>query len=654
MEPTPPRVAQALAERVASLPASPGVYLFKNARGRVLYVGKAQSLRQRVRSYLKPGADGRLQLPKLMERAVTVDVVVTDGVKDALLLENELIKQHKPAFNVRLRDDKQYLALRLDPNEEWPRLTQVRKFARDGAWYFGPYTSSSSLREVVSNLRRIFPLRSCSNAVFRDYARRGRPCIEFEMNRCLGPCCDRVDGPAYTELVEGTALFLRGRSDQLRADLEARMQAAAAEERFEEAGRLRDRLGAVERTVERQRIVAEAPIDRDVFGLARDGGEVEIQALFVRDGRVVGNADYGFSQVALDDGSVLESFLSQFYGSGDRHPVPDEVLTSAEVGGEEGLAALLSERATKRVPLRAPQRGDSRRLVEMASHNAELGLARRLAARESLDVALEELRERLGLTVPPKRVECYDVSTLHGTFSVASRVTFEDGQPVKADYRRYRIHDAKGGDDYGCLREVVSRRLARVEAEPLPDLLMVDGGKGQLGVVLACLADAGLEVETVGIAKERDADSPSVRVRRGGGLKSERLFRPNRKDAILLAPSSRGLLFLQRVRDESHRFAIDYQRSLRRRIGMTSILEALPGIGPAKRRALLRTLGSLAAVRRAGEAELQAVPGVSARDAATLHSFFGEAAEGPPAVEEPLSEPLSPAGDAQTDGKPTA
>ncbi|MBW2314555.1 MAG: excinuclease ABC subunit UvrC [Deltaproteobacteria bacterium] len=622
MEPTPPRVAQALAERVASLPASPGVYLFKNARGRVLYVGKAQSLRQRVRSYLKPGADGRLQLPKLMERAVTVDVVVTDGVKDALLLENELIKQHKPAFNVRLRDDKQYLALRLDPNEEWPRLTQVRKFARDGAWYFGPYTSSSSLREVVSNLRRIFPLRSCSNAVFRDYARRGRPCIEFEMNRCLGPCCDRVDGPAYTELVEGTALFLRGRSDQLRADLEARMQAAAAEERFEEAGRLRDRLGAVERTVERQRIVAEAPIDRDVFGLARDGGEVEIQALFVRDGRVVGNADYGFSQVALDDGSVLESFLSQFYGSGDRHPVPDEVLTSAEVGGEEGLAALLSERATKRVPLRAPQRGDSRRLVEMASHNAELGLARRLAARESLDVALEELRERLGLTVPPKRVECYDVSTLHGPFC--------------------------------CLREVVSRRLARVEAEPLPDLLMVDGGKGQLGVVLACLADAGLEVETVGIAKERDADSPSVRVRRGGGLKSERLFRPNRKDAILLAPSSRGLLFLQRVRDESHRFAIDYQRSLRRRIGMTSILEALPGIGPAKRRALLRTLGSLAAVRRAGEAELQAVPGVSARDAATLHSFFGEAAEGPPAVEEPLSEPLSPAGDAQTDGKPTA
>jgi len=643
-----PGVRERLAERVAGLPTGPGVYLFKSARGRVLYVGKAQNLRQRVRSYLGPGADGRLRMPKLMERAADVDVLVTGSVKDALLLENELIKQHKPPFNVRLRDDKQYLALRLDPKETWPRLTQVRRFARDGAWYFGPYTSSSAMREAVSNLRRIFPLRSCSDPVFRDYARRGRPCIEFEMDRCLGPCCDLVAPEAYAELVEGTALFLRGRSAQLRADLEARMQAAAREERFEEAARLRDRLAAVDRTVERQRIVAEQPVDRDVFALARDGGEVEIQALFVRDGRVVGNAGYGFSEVALDDGAVLDSFLSQFYGSGDRHPVPDEVLTSAEVDDAEALGALLADRAARRVPLRAPRRGDPRKLVEMAAHNAELGLARRLAARESLDAALGELQERLGLAVPPRRIECYDVSTLHGTFSVASRVTFVDGQPVKADYRRYRIHDAAGGDDYGCLREVVSRRLARVDTEPLPDLLMVDGGKGQLGVVTACLADAGLEVETVGIAKERDAAGPSPRVRRGGGLKSERLFRPGRKDAILLAPSSRGLLLLQRVRDESHRFAIDYQRSLRRRIGMTSILEALPGIGPGKRRALLRHLGSLAAVRRADEAALAAVPGVSARDATTVRRFFDEAASEAAAA---ASEAEAPADEAQEDGK---
>jgi excinuclease ABC subunit C len=621
-----------LAARVASLPTEPGVYLFKSARGRVLYVGKAQSLRQRVRSYLSPGADGRLRMPALMDRAADVDVLLTGSVKDALLLENELIKQHKPPFNVRLRDDKQYLALRLDPGERWPRLTQVRRFGRDGAWYFGPYTSSQAMREAISNLRRIFPLRSCSNAVFRDYERRGRPCLEYEMDRCLGPCCGRVDEASYAELVEGTALFLRGRSDELRRELEGRMQQAADEEHFEEAARLRDRLTAVERTVERQRIVTERPIDRDVFAVARDGGELEIQALFVREGRVVGSSGYAFSDVSLDDGAVLESFLAQFYGSGDRHPVPDEVLTSEPVEAGEGLEALLAERAERQVAVRAPQRGDSRKLVEMAARNAELGLARRLVARESLDSALGELQERLGLSCPPRRIECYDVSTLQGSFAVASRVTFEDGQPCKADYRRYRIHDATGGDDYGCLREVITRRLARLASEPLPDLLMVDGGKGQLAVITAALDDAGLEVETVGIAKERDAQSASGRVRRSGGLKAERLFRPNRKDAVLLSPSSRGLLLLQRVRDESHRFAIEYQRSLRRRMGMTSILEALPGIGPSKRRTLLRELGSLAAVRRADEDRLAELPGISARDAATIRRFFAApaASEGEP------------------------
>jgi len=621
------RAREDLAERVAGLPAGPGVYLWRSARGRVLYVGKAQNLRQRVRSYLADGADGRPRMPRMMDRAVDVEVLVTASVKDALLLENELIKQHKPPFNVRLRDDKQYLALRLDPAEPWPRLTQVRRFARDGAWYFGPYTSSASLRDAISNLRRIFPLRSCSDAVFRDYARRGRPCIEFEMGRCLGPCCDRVSEPTYAELVRGTALFLRGRSDELRQELTARMEAAAREERFEDAARLRDRLAAVERTVERQRIVTERAVDRDVFALARDGGELEIQALFVRDGRVVGNAGWGFSEVDLDDGQVLESFLAQFYGSGDRHPVPDEVLASAEPDEGQGLGALLAERASRRVPVRVPRRGEGHELVELARSNAELSLARRLLAHESLAAAQQELGERLGLVAPPRRIECYDVSTLHGSFAVASRVVFEDGQPCKAHYRRYRIHDAAGGDDYACLREVIVRRLARVEAEPLPDLLMVDGGKGQLGVITAALADAGLAVETVAIAKERDAESPGTRVRRSGGLKAERLFRPGRKDPVLLPPASRGLLLLQRVRDESHRFAIEYQRALRRRIGMTSILEVLPGIGPGKRRALLRALGSLSGVRRASEAELAAVPGISARDAATLHRFFAASRE---------------------------
>ncbi|HSJ97655.1 MAG TPA: UvrB/UvrC motif-containing protein, partial [Myxococcota bacterium] len=319
--------AQALEERAASLPQAPGVYLFRNQRGRVLYVGKAQSLRARVRSYLRDGGDGRARMPAMVELAADVDVVLTPSVKDALLLENELIKRHKPPFNVRLRDDKQYLGMRLDPRERWPRLTPVRRFRADGAAYFGPYTSSQALRGALSNLRRIFPLRSCSDPVFRDYARRGRPCIEFEMKRCLGPCVGLVDEPAYAELVAGTALFLRGRSDELLKDLQARMAAAAAAERFEEAARLRDRVAAVEQTLARQQMVSERGEDRDVFALARRGGEIELHGLHVRGGRVAGHDAWSFSGIEIEDGEALGSFLGQYYGAADRVPAR-EVLVS--------------------------------------------------------------------------------------------------------------------------------------------------------------------------------------------------------------------------------------------------------------------------------------------------------------------------------------
>jgi excinuclease ABC subunit C len=614
-----------LAERAESLPSGPGVYLFKSARGAVLYVGKAQNLRARVRQYVG-GGDGRIRIPRLLDRAVDVDVVVTPNVKDALLLENELIKRHKPPFNVRLRDDKQYLALRLDPAEAWPRLREVRRFQRDGAEYFGPYTSSVSLHAAVSNLRRILPLRSCSEGSFKDYARRGRPCIEYEMKRCLGPCVGLVDEQTYAELVHGTALFLRGRSDELVDELRGRMAVAAEAEHYEEAARLRDRIGAVERTVERQQIVTERPADRDVFGLAREGGDVEVHVLHVREGRVVGSQGYGLSSVALDDGDLMSSFLAQYYAPSTGRQIPVEVLAPTDLEDDGALGLWLRERSERRVEVRVPQRGALRELLGMASSNASLGLSRRLVARESVESALEELRERLGLRTPPRRIEGYDISTLHGTLTVGSRVVFEDGQPHKQHYRRYRIRDAAPDDDYACLREVMQRRLARADTEPLPDLLMVDGGKGQLAVISAALADAGVEAEALSLAKERDDASPSPRVRRGGGLKAERVFLPGRKDAVLLPPSSRGLLLLQRVRDESHRFAIEFQRALRSKLNFTSILEELPGIGPAKRAALLKQLGSLRAVREASEATLAGVPGVSARDAATLRRFFDAAA----------------------------
>ena len=610
-----------VSETAESLPTQPGVYLFKGENDRVLYVGKAQNLRVRVRSYLS-GGDGRYQIPQLVERIRDVDVVVTPSVKDALLLENELIKRHKPPFNVRLRDDKQYLALRLDPVERWPRVTQVRRFRRDDAQYFGPFTSSLAVKSAVSTLRRIFPLRSCSDAVFRDYARRGRPCIEFEMKRCLGPCCDLVSESDYAELVRGTALFLRGRSDELVAHLSEKMQKAGEQERFEEAARLRDQISSVEKSVERQRVVSEHPVDRDVFGLARDGGEVEVQALHVREGRMVGTQGYGFSNVRVDDGEVISSFLGQFYGFEQGRQIPSEILAPIEVADDGGLDALLRDQFGKKVSFRVPRRGPLRELLDFATANAEVGLSRRLEARDSIDAVLDELRERLDLSETPRRIECYDVSTFRGSIAVASGVVFQDGAPCKADYRRYRIREAAPDDDLACLREVFQRRFARVDSQPLPDLLMVDGGRGQLAVLLTALRDAGLQRDAIALSKERDLESASPRVRRSGGLKSERVFTPSRVDPLMLAPSSRGLLLLQHVRDESHRFAIEFQRKLRAKEGMTSILEELPGIGPAKRKALLRQLGSLRAVRGASQAELLEVPGISVRDAAAVFRFF--------------------------------
>src|SRR5688572_874071 len=606
-----------LAERADRLPTTAGVYLFKNARGVVLYVGKAQNLRSRVKQYVL-GGDGRISIPKLLDRAHDVDVVVTPSVKDALLLENELIKRHKPIFNVRLRDDKQYLALRLDARETWARLREVRRFADDGAAYFGPYTSSVAMHEALSNLRRIFPLRSCTEATFRDYARRGRPCIEFEMKRCLAPCVGRIDAAAYAELVEGTAMFLRGRSTELVTALRDRMAQAAEAEKFEEAARLRDRIGAVERTVERQQIVGARRADRDVFGLARRGGDVEVHVLHVREGRVIGAQGYPLDDVALDDGEVMSSFLAQYYAVSGGRPIPQEVVSPTEIEDGGALEGWLSDRAQARVSLRVPQRGALRELAAMAQSNAELGLKHRVEAQASVAAALAELGEALGLPAPPQRIEGYDISTLHGTLTVGSRVVFVDGVPYKNDYRRYRIREAPPDDDYACLREVISRRLARVDREPLPDLLLIDGGKGQLAVVGAALADAGLAANAASIAKEKDAQSPSLRAKRSGGLKAERVFLPNRKDPITLVPSSRALLLLQRVRDESHRFAIEFQRTLRSKQNFASILEELPRIGPGKRRALLTALGSLRGVREATLEVLAAVPGLSQRDAETV------------------------------------
>jgi excinuclease ABC subunit C len=614
--------AHPLAERIAHLPTEPGVYLFRDERGAVLYVGKAQNLRARVRSYFAAGGDGRPRMPFLQERIADLEVMATGSVKQALLLENELIKKHKPRFNVRLRDDKNYLALRLDPRERYARFSEVRRFARDGALYFGPYTSSVSLRETLGSLQRIFPLRTCSEGVFRSYQRRGRPCLEHAVGRCAAPCCGRIDDPAYAQLVQGAVAFLKGRAAEVIGELEAQMEHAAAAERFEEAARLRDRVRAIQGTLERQAMVSTQFDDRDVIALARQGGEVDVQVMHVRRGKLMGGNAYPFRDVRLEDAEVVESFLSQFY-AGDRD-LPDEILLPLEVEGGEALEGVWRERAGHAVRLRVAQRGEGRRLLEMARRNAALALAERTRREQTREELTGALQQALRLERRPEAIECYDISHLQGALTVASRVAFLGGAPHKDGYRRYKLRDTAPGDDYGAMREVLRRRLSRLEREPLPDLILIDGGKGQLAAAAAVLGDLGITgVGLASLAKERD-DSPASgpRVLRHGGSKRERVFLPHVKDPIQLAPSDPALLLLQRVRDESHRFAIEYHRQLRRKTQLRSILDELPGIGPVKRRSLLRHFGSLERIRAASREELAEAPKLSSADAALIHRFF--------------------------------
>ncbi len=611
-----------LRERVAALPTGPGVYLFEDERAQPLYVGKAQNLRQRVRSYFQQGGDGRPRVHYLVPRIRELRVIVTQNVKEALLLENQLIKRHKPRFNVRLRDDKNYLGLRIDPQLPFPRFTETRRFLRDGASYFGPYTSSIALRRTLGSLQRIFPLRTCSEGVFKGYQRQGRPCIEHSLGRCAAPCVGKIDAPRYQELVVGAIRFMKGQGQDLVRELRAQMEDAARDERYEEAARLRDRIDAIERTIERQAMVSTQFVDRDVFGVAREGRRFEVQVMHVRQGKLTGGRIHSFSGVQLEDAEALDSFLSQYY-DGDRD-LPREVLLPFPVESAEALQTLFSERAGRSVEIDVPQRGERRRLVELAEQNAALALSERSRQERSAEEAVLDLQRLLHLDAPPDRIECYDTSHLQGQMHVGSRVTFLGGEPEKDGYRRYKLREAAPGDDYAAMREILARRLERLDQEPAPDLIVLDGGKGQLSAVRALLTDRGLAgaISMVALAKERDLEARTPRVRRHGGQKREKVFLPNAKDPLEPSPSAPGLLLLQRVRDESHRFAIRYHRELRRKLNLRSILDELPGIGPVKRRAVLRHFGSLERVRRASEQELAQVDKLSRADAERIAAFF--------------------------------
>jgi excinuclease ABC subunit C len=613
--------ASGVEEKLEAVQPRPGVYLLKDRHGKVIYVGKAKNLRTRVRQYFR-GSDERSQVRFLMQRVADLETLVTGNDKEALILENNLIKQYKPRYNIRLKDDKSYVSVKITVQDEWPRILVTRKIIKDGGKYFGPYASAWSVRETIDTIRKIIPLRTCSDGVFRN---RSRPCLEYQIKRCLGPCCLPVDRAVYQQHLHEAVMLLEGKSQQLVRQLQNRMEVAADALHFEDAARLRDKIRAIERTQERQQMVAHWGADQDIVGMYREGGFIEAQVLFVRQGKLTGNQTYSFEDFELPDEEVVEALLTQFY-QGERY-IPDEILVPVDLEDAEVRAEYLGERKGKRAEIFRPQRGDKLRLLQMAAENAAQSFRERQDADRKRERMSEELQRRLHLRNAPKRIECFDISNIQGRVAVGSMVTFDEGEPDKNRYRRFRIKTVPGADDFRMMYEVLKRRFTRAKAAgDYPDLLVVDGGKGQLNVALEVLRELEIsEVDAVGLAKMRVERAPqATEITRS----EERVFLPGRKNPVILKRNSTALFLLQRVRDEAHRFAITYHRQLRTKERLRSVLDTIPGVGSLRRKRLLRHFGSLQRIRAASEDELAQVPGVSRLLAAEIRRSLS----GPPSA----------------------
>ena len=659
-----------LAEILERLPTSPGVYLMKDKRGKIIYVGKAASLRTRVRQYFQPASgDTRAFVPLLEGIIADIETVVTGNEKEALLLENNLIKQHQPRFNVKLTDDKNYLVLRLDPRAEWPRLEVVRKIVDDGAYYYGPYHSATSCREALRVVNRHFQLRICTDHTLQS---RQRPCLQYQIKRCLAPCVLPVPSGDYAEQVRFVGLFLEGKSDELLQDLHGRMKEASSQMAFERAATLRDQIRALDSVLESQRVELDTFLDQDVIGFHREGHAVEVVVMFIRQGKLVGNRAFSFAKQEFPDDEILSSFVGLFYDL--QATPPAEVVLPFAIADTEVKEEWLSEKRGKKVEVATPQRGPRRALVELAQKNASASFVSRRDRSKDSAATLSRLQRRLGLSHPPRTIECFDISHVQGTDPVASMVVFEDGEPARARYRTYRIKRATGGDDFASMYEVLSRRFrrgreAKEETDPwrLPDLLVVDGGKGQLGVALAAARDVGIDLRPgsglsiVALAKEREsfAGEEAVQVARpipepaqgldpvaappspeaapapsDPGKKStsrpDRVFLAHGKDAIPIGPSSAEMFVLAHLRDEAHRFAVTFHRKQRKRRTLRSALADIPGIGPVRQRKMLVHFGSLKKVGEATLDQLLAAPGMTEAAAAAVHAYFADRRTLPP------------------------
>jgi excinuclease ABC subunit C len=609
-----PSIPPSLEEQIQSLPTSPGVYLMKDPAGTVLYVGKAKNLRNRVRTYFGKSGDTRFSLRFLMPKVHQVETLLTDTEKEALILENTLIKKFRPRHNINFKDDKTYFNLKFSLNEEFPRLSLVRKVKKDGARYFGPYASSAAVKETLKLLGGIFPLRTCSPASFKN---RSRPCLNFQIKKCLAPCCGLISAEKYAEVVQEVLLFLEGKNSQLVKLLRERMAVASGALCFEEAARIRDQIQAVEKTLEKQKAVSQKLTDQDVFAFYRQGNAWEFQVLFFRRGLLVGNKSFHFSRLNLPEAEALSAFVRQYYAE-DRY-IPQEVLLLQAVEDESLLGEWLSEKKGGKVQVLSPRKGQKRRLVEMAQKNAENTFEKKVSAKETLSQTLKELQEKLRLRTLPHRVECFDISNLFGTLAVGSMVSFLDGKPDRSHYRHFKIHAPSFPDDYAMMYEVMKRRYSKLaEEKETPDLLIVDGGKGQLNVALAVLSELGQPgISAIGLAKDKE-----TALKKMGGKTSDKVYLPHIKDPLLLPSHSASLRFLQQIRDEAHRFAIRYHEKLRSKHGLQTVLDEVPGIGEVKKKALLKNFGSLERIQEASVEALIQVESMTQKDGQRVFEFF--------------------------------
>lgn len=604
-------------QRLKTLPAEPGCYLMKDHESTIVYVGKATNLRSRVRSYFGFTTDTRRFVQVLGEVLGDIEVIVTNTEKEALILENRLIKKHRPRFNVQLKDDTAFLHLMIDQNQSFPRLQVVRKpKTKPGMISFGPYHSASAIRKTLHVLNRHFYLRTCPDTVFRN---RSRPCLEYQIGRCPGPCTLPYPQEKYAAHIHDAILFLEGKTEALVERIEGKMLAASEELAFERAALYRDQLIAIEASLARQDVDQTRIDEADIFGVFREGPSVSMQVHQVREGALIASRPFPLGQLALPTAEIVESFVQQYYLG--KTLLPKEIYLPIHLTNQATLEEWLRDQGTRKVRLHTPQKGFKHRLVQNANRNAKQTHTTHQKTRDDAMKMLQTLQSELKLQNFPGRIECMDISNIQGTEAVASDVCFIDGVPAKAEYRRFRIQLPNEPNDFAMMMEVVERRFKRGKSDDnLPDLLVVDGGKGQLNAALAALQDLAIVgVDVVGLAKSRVqdagfADTPE--------RSAERVFLPGRKNPIVLRQNSAEIYLLTRIRDEAHRFAITYHRKLRSKRTITSVLDAIPGVGPSRRQALLRTFGSIKNLRKARAEAIAEVPTIGLELARTIHDFL--------------------------------